>query len=413
MRKFRVVLTAFLILFLSGLFFPVAALDVSGKVFEDANGNHAYDPGESPLQNAVVSDGDVVTITGAAGTYSLKTKAGRIVFISVPGTHHAAGNKFYRRVDDLSGTAGIDFPLVKNRLNAEKRFTFVFASDTHVGFIRDADKGTAKAFASIMERHPAFVIHGGDIILDALRTDQGLAQKQYELYLNELAPLIHAPFYHTIGNHDVFGWISMPNPRPVPPLYGKKMYEAYFGPRYYSFNYDHCHFVVLDSVARGKLLNGEISYFGFVDHAQLNWLRKDLKHIDRSQPVVIVTHIPTVNALASVYGLKRELAVTPAGDTVPKHQIMNFAELFGEILRGYNFKLALAGHYHTYEMIHWKTNLYDALFVVGGSVCGEWWKGDHAIGYESWPEGYTLIEVDGERFMPSHISYGWKGENER
>jgi Icc protein len=390
---------------------PAAALEISGRVFDDSNGNGVLDTDENALDGIVVSDGEAVTRTGKEGMYSLKTTSGKIVFVSVPGTHHAPANKFYRYVQDQGKPAAYDFALRRNPGNNDGKFAFVFASDTHLGFLRHARDGTAKAFAAVMELSPDLVIHGGDIIYDALGTDEGLARKQYELYVNELAPLIRVPFYHAVGNHDVFGWYSMSEAKSALPLYGKGMYEKYFGPRYYSFNYDQCHFVVLDSIARGTQQGGKITYFGWVDHAQLDWLRKDLQQVDASRPIVLVTHIPTINALFSVFGLKGEFAVTPAGETVPKHQISNFSELF-KLFSGHNFKLALAGHHHTYEEIHWKNNMQDALLVVGGSVCGEWWKGDREIGFVSWPEGFTLVKVDGEQFEVSYISYGWKGENE-
>jgi hypothetical protein len=252
------------------------------------------------------------------------------------------------------------------------------------------------------------------VILDALKaSDKDKVAAQYELYMRQLAPIIKQPFYHTVGNHDVFGWIGLPNPARPTELYGKRAYEKRLGPTYYSFNYKHCHFVALDSIGRTKDSVDGSAYYGVVDKVQLDWLRKDLSQITASTPVIMVTHIPTVNALGSIYGLKGDVVSTPSGEKAPKHQIANFPELFGEVLKGYNFKLALAGHYHTYEAIHWKTNQADALLVVGGSVCGEWWKGDRTIGPASWPEGFTVIQVDGEQFKPNYVAYGWKGTDEQ
>lgn len=414
MKRARIILLTGLFLCLFGSFTAAQALDVSGRVFDDRNENGTFDRRDKPLEGVAVSDGVSVTVTGKTGEFALQSRPERIVFVSVPGTHHAPKNRFYRNLVDTKNPAAVDFPLVRNHSSSRgKKFRFVFASDTHVSILHRAVEGTTKAYEAIMALKPDLVIHGGDIVLDALKADQETAQKQYDLYVNKLEPLITAPFYHTLGNHDVFGWLSLPNPNPEPPLYGKKMYEKYFGPRYYSFNYKHCHFVVLDSIALGRPLPKEATYYGFIDQAQLDWLKQDLKEIAPSQPVIVVTHIPTINALSSLYGLKSEVAATPAGDIVLKHQVSNFPQLFGEVLKGYNFKLALAGHYHTYEEVHWQTNAHNALFVVGGSVCGEWWKGDRRIGFASWPEGFTLIKVDGERFDVSYVSYGWKGEEEQ
>ncbi|UCD56451.1 MAG: metallophosphoesterase, partial [Candidatus Hydrogenedentota bacterium] len=221
-------------------------------VFEDANRSHLFDAGEKPLRGVVVSDGKAVTVTNEEGLYHIETKTGRIIFVSVPGTHHAPGNNFYRSLDGLSEKRQrVDFPLVANADSLDNdTFTFVFATDTHTGGLHNARDGTAKAYRAIAELKPALVIHGGDIILDALKlSDDALAQRQYELYKDQLVSLIKSPFYHALGNHDVFGWLASPGPDRVSPLYGKKMYEKYFGPAYYSFDYKHCHFVVLDSIA--------------------------------------------------------------------------------------------------------------------------------------------------------------------
>lgn len=74
---------------------------------------------------------------------------------------------------------------------------------------------------------------------------------------------------------------------------------------------------------------------------------------------------------------------------------------------------ALAGHYHTFEEVHWKSNEHDTRFVVVGSICGEWWKGDHRRGRSSWPEGFRIIEVYGDKFAASYVPYGWKGTEEQ
>ncbi|UCD56181.1 MAG: hypothetical protein JSV16_10090, partial [Candidatus Hydrogenedentota bacterium] len=171
--------------------------------------------------------------------------------------------------------------------------------------------------------------------------------------------------------------------------------------------------VVLDSIAPTRTADGAMTYYGFIDSEQLEWLRKDLAQIGRSKPVILVSHIPTINALASAVGLETEFVSTPTGEKRLKHQVGNFQQILGEILKGYNFRLALAGHYHTYEEVRWKDNEHDALFVVGGSICGDWWRGDRIVGYSSWPEGFTLIKVDGEKFNVSYIPYGWEGVEEQ
>ena len=415
-RKLLCMLIAWVLLLSVTSFSWAESLEVRGLVFEDANRNGLFDKDENPLPAVVVSDGGNVTVTDAEGAYRIPAEPGSVVFVSVPGAHHARENKFYVRLGDQGAPRQkVDFPLVKNADIADnKKFAFVFASDTHAGHARNAKEGITKAYEMIADSEPAFVVHGGDIIFDGLRAaDEKTAREQYDLYVNHLLPLIGSPFYHALGNHDVFGWTALPDPDPAPPLYGKEMYRKYFGPTYYSFNYKHCHFVVLDSIGRAKNEAGAKTYCGSIDSAQLEWLRNDLSAAGRSKPVIIITHIPMINALGSLFGLKSEIVLAPDGEQTAKHQIRNFQQLIGDVLKGYNFKLALAGHYHTFEEIHWKDSNHDALFVVGGSICGEWWKGDRVVGYSGWPEGFALVRVDGDEFEVSYVPYGWTGVEEQ
>jgi hypothetical protein len=388
---------------------------VTGRVFEDFNSNGIFDQGESPLPGTAVSDGRDVVVTNDGGLYRIGAEAD-IIFVSVPGSHHAEDNKYYRKIEPSDGPRQTaDFPLVKNKGTADDdKFTFVFVTDTHAADYRRAKEGIAKAYRAVAELNPAFVIHGGDIIFDAIKTvDAEKAEAQYGLYKNELAPIIKSPFYHSIGNHDVFAWVASPDPDPVPLLYGKEMFKKYFGPAYYSFNYRHCHFVVIDSLGKTKTESGEATYHGFVDDIQLEWLKKDLDAVENKTPIIIVSHIPMINALASMFGTRSEIVPGPDGKRTPKHQIHNLAPILGEILRGRNFRLALAGHYHTFEEIHWKSNEHDTRVIVGGSICGRWWKGDHKLGLSSWSKGFTLMHVDGEDFAASYVPYGWKGTEEQ
>ncbi len=404
-----VIVTSLTLLIVSSLSFA-EAVEVGGIVFDDANRNNVFDAGEKPLQGVVVSDGKAVTVTNEQGRYQLQTEMRSIVFVSVPATYHAADNEFYKIVGDLRAPSSqqMNFPLVANDDTAlDGKFTFIFVTDTHIRHGDISKDGVAKAYQSIASLHPALVIHGGDIISDALKTsDERLAEQNFKLYKSQLAPIIKSPFFHDVGNHDVFGWVALPEPKPVPRLYGKKMYEKYFGPTYYSFNYKQCHFVVLDSISRTKTDTGDTTYFGFIGPTEIEWLRKDLAEIDRSRPVIMVSHIPTINALGSCFGINNEVVSMPWGDKTLKHQIANLQELLGDVFNGYNFKLALAGHYHTFEEVHWKDNMHDCMFVVGGSICGDWWKGDRAVGRISWPRGYTVIKVNGEHFDVSYVPLG-------
>ncbi len=95
---------------------PASADEVvlTGIVFEDSNSNGSFDQGELPLPGMAVSDGRDVVVTDSGGRYRIGTEAD-IIFVSVPGSHHAADNKYYRKIELSDGSEQTaDFPLAKN-----------------------------------------------------------------------------------------------------------------------------------------------------------------------------------------------------------------------------------------------------------------------------------------------------------
>src|SRR5690606_24660890 len=78
------------------------------------------------------------------------------------------------------------------------------------------------------------------------------------------------------------------------PLFGKRFFEKYFGPRYYSFDHKGWHFITLDDM----VVTEERSYVGRIDSLQLAWLREDLEQVADSTPVVIMAHIPVITTFS-------------------------------------------------------------------------------------------------------------------
>ena len=73
------------------------------------------------------------------------------------------------------------------------------------------------------------------------------------------------------------------------------------------------------------------------------------------------------------------------------------------MFEGYDLKLVLQGHLHIVEQIAIK----GTHFVTGGAVSGAWWKGP----FEGFPEGFVVVDIDGERFSYYYEDYGWKAED--
>jgi 3',5'-cyclic-AMP phosphodiesterase len=270
------------------------------------------------------------------------------------------------------------------KTNPARDFDFVYFTDTHLQPELGAAKGCAKCFHQINEAHPEFCIAGGDQVFDVCEQDLGRAHMLFNLYRQTESELV-GKVYHVIGNHDVVGINQRSPVEPGDLEYGKKLYEDNFGKRYYSFDYKGWHFVVLDSIG--------IEYYKIFhphfDGQQLVWLKDDLAAIPPATPVIVVTHVPIVSILGSL---------TPEGGPGP---IVANAYEVHRLLAGHNVKLVLQGHLHVCERSVYAGTEY----LIGGAVCGEWWKGKMEDGSS---EGYTLCQVRGDEVFTSYVTYPWR-----
>jgi 3',5'-cyclic AMP phosphodiesterase CpdA len=200
---------------------------------------------------------------------------------------------------------------------------------------------------------------------------------------------IKADLYPVIGNHDFVaanpedGSAAAENPRAV------YLDHMKFERTYYSFDAVGYHFVVLDSI---QVTGDEFQYHGMIWPEQLEWLRQDLARVSSGTPIMIATHIPLLTAF---YSASRG-ATFPG----PKNRVVvNNREVL-KIIEQHNVILVLQGHLHVQEMVKWR----GTTFIVGGAVCGKWWRG----AYHGSEEGFNVITLRGNRVEWEYVDYGWK-----
>ena len=340
---------------------------VRGVVFDDANGNGRRDAGEAGVAGAAVSDQFAVVRAGVDGGYELAADAtARVVFVSVPDGWAASG-VFWRALQSDAATQQHDFAV--RRIPNTREFTFVHASDTHLD--QASLPRIQKLRALVEQQKPAFVLITGDLIRDALRVGEAPARAQYDLLVAELAKF-PVPVWTVPGNHEIFGIERHLSLVPTThPLYGKKMYQHYLGPNYFSFNYGGVHFVGLDTVDVNDLW-----YYGHVDKAQLGWLERDLAALPQRTPVVTFNHIPFSSSVENLYGYTDE---PPAGSTIRiggrmqfRHVVSNPAEVIAVIRKQHFLEIALGGHFHTRETVAYESQgqrlrFYQTAAVLGNS----------------------------------------------
>lgn len=233
---------------------------------------------------------------------------------------------------------------------------------------------------------PAFVITGGDHVMDANKVGRDRADLQFRLVEEALKPL-EMPVYHAVGNHDIFGWDKAVE---GDTLYGKKMFEEKVakGPSYRSFDMGGWHFVVLDSIQQADTYN----WRGVIDEGQLSWLESDLAMAGKT-PTVVTIHMPVLSVFPQyVDGNKK---------AVPETLLLGNGMELQKLFAKHNVKAVLQGHTHVVE----ECDYLGTKYITGGAVCGDWWKG-YRLGVH--PEGFGVFDVDGDSITWAYQTYGWK-----
>ena len=364
--------------------------DVTGIVFNDANGNGVRDPGEAGIAGVAVSNQDTVVVTDASGAFRMTTSGTGVVFVSTPDGYRTVGS-FWR---DANASAPVSFALARSNQNRD--FTFVHASDTHISPASLAR--TQRLRAVVDSIGPDLLLITGDLVRDALRVSEAEATSYYQLFMRE-RDAFRTPVFTVPGNHENFGIERDTSHIPVThPLYGRRMYHHYMGPDYYSFTRGGVHFVGLNTVDIA-----DKQYYGHVDSLQLAWLERDLALVPPATPIVTFDHIPFFTTVEGLNGYNDQppapSLITVNGKTNYRHSVSNAGDVL-TVLRKHRHVLALGGHMHTterieYEMIGGTTRFNQISAVVGNS---------RGAGLES-ISGVTLYrvkngEIDAGRFLP-------------
>lgn len=161
---------------------------------------------------------------------------------------------------------------------AKHAFTFAQISDTHIGFHKEANPDVvgclrrAAADLNGLAQPPDLVVHTGDISHLSKPEEFGQAR--------ELLKEIHIDRVHTVpGEHDALdnGLAG----------YLKNFDHDGKNRAWYSFDQGGVHFIGLSNVLDFRM--GSLTSLG---DEQLAWLKRDLRHVSHSTPIVVLAHIP-------------------------------------------------------------------------------------------------------------------------
>lgn len=265
---------------------------------------------------------------------------------------------------------------VKNDIDGN--FSFIQIADFHIGDPRGLKenpketigwKSARRAIEEINLLHPDFVIISGDLTFGQLYPFEYTMEykKCYEILQD-----FQVPTYLCPGNHD--GYIQTGQD-------GFKFWEKYFGPLYYSFDYDNLHFLSVNSYDWSKIARFGISFLvfnwgGSVRSEQLNWIEQDLIEHQTMNQYMNLHHNPIWDTTSeSLIGLGYH----------NREPLLNLIDT-------YDVEAVFAGHVH-YDDV---TIQNDTIFITTTTAA----SGLDRDGY--W--GYRLISIENN----SIASYNYK-----
>ena len=377
----------------------VFAGTLTGRVFDDLNGNGLLDEGEPGIADVRVSNGEQVTLTDESGSYGLEVAGDSIVFITKPAgyatprdryqlprfyyLHRPEGSPAGLRYQGIEPTGPLperlDFPLHRQQERAS--FEAILFADTQPQTEEELDYIRDGVVSELIGTGAAFGMTMGDVLFDDL--------SMFPRY-NSIIAELGVPWYNIAGNHEL-------NYLAASDDYSLETFSRWYGPPYYAFEYADAVFIVLDDVRyKGGALAPENprasgGYEGAFGERQLAWLKAELEHVPTDRLLVLAMHIPLF---------------TRFGHESSQQGVEDRQALF-DLLTDYPHLFAMAGHTHTTQHV-WvgeedgyrgKEAFHHHVLTT---VSGSWWSGPFdaealpvSMQRDGTPRGYHRMLIEG------------------
>lgn len=321
----------------------------------------------------------------------------QLSFAESVGTKHAArlrGDWSRRRFLRGAAMGGVTMPGWPARLSwaiepvaDTEPTTLVFYTDIHARVEWETPLALRLAAEAINAQAPDVVVCGGDLITDGYIASPVMVAPRWEAYRG-LHDLIRPVPEVAIGNHDLVGIEPVDGSPPADDPRADFREKMGLAQTYRSFDRRGYHFILLDSM---QVTGDELKYRGFIDEAQMDWLRRDLAAVVPGTPLILVSHMPLVSGFFQMTGGLQTAVPSNRG-------VVNNREVLA-VFEGHRLLAVLQGHLHVNEMIRWGATT----FITGGAVCGKWWRGSwHGTG-----EGFGMLRLWPDRVDWSYHTYGW------
>ena len=361
---------------------PTGKITVKGLV---------YGGGSKKLAGVVISDGLLCVQTDETGYFEIDSDLSRTKFItaSIPSGYSAPVDAnglpiFYYRVTDEDRAKGLVqhtfefYPITNN----PERYTLIVGADPQprartagydniayhsLDICDDFYLDMKEKAATITDRN-VYGMMLGDLIHENMSL--------YDEYVASLKTL-GFPMFNILGNHDN-------DPSAKTDTDGRRVYEQWLGPTYYSFNIGKQHYVVLDNlIMKLRASDGSLREYdqGLTDEVW-QWLQNDLAYVDRSTTIMVAAHSPMF--MGDTMGERSNAAQGHRSD---------YANLFSKFAKVH----AWAGHSHTtFNYVYPESsNLRNLEVHTVARSTGELWTNEYWA--NGTPRGYTVVEVDGDK----------------
>ncbi|MCJ0824469.1 calcineurin-like phosphoesterase C-terminal domain-containing protein [Luteimonas sp. 50] len=366
----------------------VAAAQLGGTVFEDANGNGRRDAGEPGIAGVALSNGRDIVRSATDGSYAIAARADDVVFAIKP-----ADRRFGMRADGLpafwrvgtqaahgagsgaGNAAGPPFDVaLSRRRNVRGPMQVLLFSDPQVASLVDVDYYYTDIVAPLAGTSAALGMTLGDLVDDAP-----------DLYpaLNAVTASLGVPWLHVAGNHDIDAGAASDADN-------LRTFHARYGPDTVAWEEAQATFIGLDDVI--AMPGQRPAYVGGLREDQFAFLEAYLPTVRKDRLLVVAAHIPFFDT-------------APAG-VPPTFRAADRERLFA-LLRDFPHVLLLSGHTHNQmHVFHQAANGWHGATPLHqynvGAACGAYWSGvedaqgvpDSTMG-DGTPNGYAVLAVAG------------------
>lgn len=395
----------FVLLLLCCIAFPVAAADMSGRVFVDRDGDGRRDPREPGVAGVKVSNGRDIVVTDGGGRYRIAVRDGDTVFAIKPPGHAFAlrGNGlpgFWRHhfprgslrprhggIAKTRASGAFDVALTPQARTAAELDVLVFA-DSQPKTALQAGYFERDIVESVLAERPgAPAADLGLTLGDVVEDDLSLYPQMIRATARLRTPWLHVP-----GNHDID--FDVPDDAA-----STLTFRNAFGPDTYAWEEAGTAFVVLDDVI--YLPGQKPAYVGGLRADQFAFLERYLATLPDTHRVVLAIHIPLFDAPGD-------------GETFRRADRIR---LFGLLAR-FRQPLVLSGHSHTQRHVfHGADSGWTGAEPLHeynvGAACGGYWSGvpdergiPDARMADGTPNGYARVAFAPQAYRMHWVATG-------